>query len=1405
MRGSYSHHVDGFGDALAVMEHECNEEKKVAAAGAAVAGKKGKKGKKVLKKKAIKEKENAPPKQSTKDQAKPKKAKPKAVPAVPSLKLVMATSMVMPPPPRATATNPPPSPLVHTTEYTSLLEQLQQQQEQLLSKAALLLISEEKQLYLAKAKSDAEAQSILALRKCQTLTAELARQQSRAKAAVTLASKTSTHTTSLEEEYALLKQNHLVVINEKQEMAMRMQEITGRCAAAEVQLESEKDKNRTLKSSQNELKMALRKVTELKENGSYANTASSTATTAASPDSARSTATADSNLSSLHTLKNENAYLRKQTASEIQCKQELQKVVNEQTARLKLSRDTIAKLNAQVGELESLNSHHPSSSSSTLDPADPSIQTLQSNQESLAAELSNLKSSYAHSRENLALTQSALDAARASGATLSADHDLLTDTLQQKADEYKRLKREKHDIEELLRKKIEVTEAQVMTLTATQERTAKLTKLTNIMYDAATPAQSDAPLLLSVFSSWKNNLYATKIATLLSTIFEMEKASSSKTDEMEELKNNLSTKYNNESSTAINTARKQASEYVKKVKLESETTSSSLSKELDTLRVKCAELSRKLSTAGDDHSIMKKRILELTAQVKQTKEDGEKELACQLLRATRAADNSTQQTFSQLTLEKDRCLLNLEKELRKEFQDEIKQLGDEKKAEIASASKSIGDEWRDRVSEVEKRLHSEVERVTQAINVARDAELKNECARVAQEAEKKTKGEVEEVWRGLLKGAEEAARRDVKVLVEEAGQKREERYNLRFDAAVLELEEKAASQLKEAKESYDLQLAHVRETGVEQLRVAVGEERARSVRMIENARNDCLSDQQKRHGEELAAIVDRHRKHLVELENKWMAKVEELEATVVELEKGRKEGVKKEAEKWEKVVEECESARIEQVRELQCSGREEAESGRRQITDAAKKAIEEARRRYNVLREEYEKCKEKLVEMEGGWKKKEVSWKKKAGVLADKIKELQREEVVRKEREDTVVAEVVVLTGRLSKAEESAAEIEGVLVEERMGSERMREEKERVEKEGVLLVAETREMIKGMVAKDELEGVRGELEESKGALERERVDRGELEKAMGKLSDQWKDRARVWDERSRGLERELKEKERDLREAGGGLARAREEGMRVGEEQGRREGEKRKEEAVLEIAGRVEKEFGERALREKKEWEGRFGAVVRELAEEKVAGEGRLGGVRREGREEVERLERKMGEIKREGERAVEEMAREMKEKGEKLRAMEGVVGELKEVLASADSCSDGAGDGAGDGASEEDLYGIKVGELKKNVDKGKEIEQYVRETEASLKEFNNSKSGTLSPGGGFNIGNVKKGRRLNEELEDGLRLVEGNRRVVKGLQREIGEINERRRVAEKERAGREREKRVRVEELLERVRGIVD
>jgi hypothetical protein len=122
-----------------------------------------------------------------------------------------------------------------------------------------------------------------------------------------------------------------------------------------------------------------------------------------------------------------------------------------------------------------------------------------------------------------------------------------------------------------------------------------------------------------------------------------------------------------------------------------------------------------------------------------------------------------------------------------------------------------------------------------------------------------------------------------------------------------------------------------------------------------------------------------------------------------------------------------------------------------------------------------------------------------------------------------------------------------------------------------------------------------------------------------------------------------------------------------------------------------------------------------------------------------------------------------------------------------------------------EDEYNRKVEELKKAVDKGKEIEDYVRETEASLKDFNNHKGGgNLSPNGGFNIANVKKGRRLNEELEDGLRLVEGNRRVVKGLQREIGEVNEQRRVWERGQREKERQERERLEAVLDKVRGVL-
>ena len=81
--------------------------------------------------------------------------------------------------------------------------------------------------------------------------------------------------------------------------------------------------------------------------------------------------------------------------------------------------------------------------------------------------------------------------------------------------------------------------------------------------------------------------------------------------------------------------------------------------------------------------------------------------------------------------------------------------------------------------------------------------------------------------------------------------------------------------------------------------------------MLENARNELSNELTGGHAQQLRGIVERHKKQLVDIENKWLLKVEELQKQVQAEVEARKEGVKREADKWEKVVEGCEQQRLE--------------------------------------------------------------------------------------------------------------------------------------------------------------------------------------------------------------------------------------------------------------------------------------------------------------------------------------------------------------------------------------------------------------------------------------------------------------------------------------------------------------
>jgi len=63
-----------------------------------------------------------------------------------------------------------------------------------------------------------------------------------------------------------------------------------------------------------------------------------------------------------------------------------------------------------------------------------------------------------------------------------------------------------------------------------------------------------------------------------------------------------------------------------------------------------------------------------------------------------------------------------------------------------------------------------------------------------------------------------------------------------------------------------------------------------------------------------------------------------------------------------------------------------------------------------------------------------------------------------------------------------------------------------------------------------------------------------------------------------------------------------------------------------------------------------------------------------------------------------------------------------------------------------------------------KGVELLARESDQAVKLHNSAKDGALSPGGSLSIAFVKKGRRLNEELESNLGMVQSSRKKLGGM-----------------------------------------
>ena len=123
-------------------------------------------------------------------------------------------------------------------------------------------------------------------------------------------------------------------------------------------------------------------------------------------------------------------------------------------------------------------------------------------------------------------------------------------------------------------------------------------------------------------------------------------------------------------------------------------------------------------------------------------------------------------------------------------------------------------------------------------------------------------------------------------------------------------------------EKHGLEMTDTKNKMEHGMRLKLGEERARSARVVERTREEKEREVGEKWESAVKELKRAQEAKIAETDSAWEKKIESIMA-------GKKEALVKEASKWEaaleKAVEEGEKRRIEEIRQLSDSGREEAE------------------------------------------------------------------------------------------------------------------------------------------------------------------------------------------------------------------------------------------------------------------------------------------------------------------------------------------------------------------------------------------------------------------------------------------------------------------------------------------------
>jgi len=909
----------------------------------------GPKKKKETKKKRLKKKAAPAPSQH------PPQAPPPPSPPPPPL--AEAPQVVHTPvrsPPRQKSTSPPNSDSTSTIiNLNKKLSEIQKRYE-----------------YEVKLRADAEATAIIAEGNVKNLASENRREKDKAQKAQLQASKAQTSLLAANENLFLSKQQNKEFMGEAEIIKERIRDMTGKAAAAEALLEAERDRNKVAKTQNSELKAAIRKLATLRETGEYT-PRMNTAINETSPPPAEP-AKDSANAQQLKQLKNENIYLRKQVSSEIQCKKELQNVVESQNERLQGANVTIRNLEGKLKTAESATSTFGTDSNDASEGNKENELLGNKNQhpvevenESLRRELKGMTDCYHSARQNLTVTQKALENTRAINSKTESEMLIVNSQLEEARVELEGQERHHNEMVSLLQNKVDLADKKIESVEnhyeAAREGSGieakkKLACFRMLMALMKVTEGSRDPLR-EFFLSWalsnaNKRGEGIKEDAKISAVKEKELARKEIARVKKEEERRASDK--------VESVKKKATDHVNKIKDEMKRVLTSRDSEIGQLKGVLEAFKGKLKVAGEDRETFKGRIAELQVQAKaldtergrerrekeETKRQMEEQLVekqkvCEELErkvqeVRRRMEEREESMKSKNSVEIDKALLELEKSLRAEHGREVGIMEEKWRVEMKEEEK--------RRFKAEERGRKEVERVIV------------EQKKVIEETEARWKTVVEELK------ATEAERRDREVeegrreagrMVKDAVEMKEKEVKGIVDLVAKEWEVKMEREKEEAERAWRGKLEDVERERDEEFkrledkaelgeRMKLGEERARSARAVQRTREEVEEDLGKRLRERVEETETRLRGELKEMEEKATRERKELED-------GKRTGVLREAEKWEKAlgdaVEAGEKRRVEEVEKLKGEYEARGEEGRKKIADAAKKAIEEARRR----------------------------------------------------------------------------------------------------------------------------------------------------------------------------------------------------------------------------------------------------------------------------------------------------------------------------------------------------------------------------------------------------------------------------------------------------------------------------